>query len=525
MAAARGRPSIRRRLIPRFLTGLRARLVVAFLIVTAISLSLVGATLPRLLDSYFEQQSTTDLQRRAGQVFVFVAREMVDYRSTGGAARPILAPTEPLSAADGLREWLGTSEEGRVAELARTIAQANVVITIAVDRDHQEDIAYRLAVPFPDELAQEGQQREPISAEASFVIPDLFWTQSGAGAPERFVVVRLSEPFTYRAQTLQRIIEVMLVASVIALIVAIIASVFIASRLARPIRRLTGAARQLADGNLGVRVVAQSASPEVSDLSEAFNAMAERLQRSIDFIRRDRDRSRDFLADVSHELRTPIAALRTFNELLNEEASMDEATRLEFLEQSRQQIERLDWLATNLLELSKLESGLVLLDMRPDDLRAVVENAVQQALPSSDRKGIELSMEVPDEPIRQRHDPQRLGQVLSNLIGNAIKFTEPGGKVDVTLETTKEGAQIRVADTGVGIDPHELPRVFDRFYRGAGAAQTRASGSGLGLSIVRQIVEMHSGRVAISSSPGKGTQVSVALPSDMSVSSPAAVHA
>ena len=171
----------------------------------------------------------------------------------------------------------------------------------------------------------------------------------------------------------------MTVASVIALVVAVIASFVIASRLTQPIRRLTRAARELSEGHLDVRVIAPSSSPEVRELSEAFNAMADRLQNSIEFIRRDRDRSRDFLADVSHELRTPIAALRTFNELLADEAVMDEATRNEFLDQSRQQIERLDWLATNLLELSKLESGLVLLDLRPDDLRAVVENAVQQA--------------------------------------------------------------------------------------------------------------------------------------------------
>jgi len=257
----------------------------------------------------------------------------------------------------------------------------------------------------------------------------------------------------------------------------------------------------------------------------AFNAMAERLQRSIDFIRRDRDRSRDFLADVSHELRTPIAALRTFNELMADEASMDESTREEFIEQSRQQIDRLDWLATNLLELSKLESGLVLLDLRPDDLRAVVENSLQQQLPTADRKDVELKMTIPEEPIRQMHDPQRLGQVVTNLIGNAIKFTPAGGTVEVTLAATPEGAEVRVVDTGVGIDPNELPMVFERFYRGSQAHESRAAGSGLGLSIVRSIVEMHNGRVAISSTPGVGTQVSVALPRDVSVSSPAAVPA
>ena len=107
--------------------------------------------------------------------------------------------------------------------------------------------------------------------------------------------------------------------------------------------------------------------------------MADRLEESVAIIRRDRDRSRDFLADVSHELRTPITALRMSNELLSETAGDDPDVRAEFLESSRQQLERLDWLAQNLLELSKLDSGLVLLDLRPDDLRAAVESSVEQA--------------------------------------------------------------------------------------------------------------------------------------------------
>ena len=146
----------------------------------------------------------------------------------------------------------------------------------------------------------------------------------------------------------------------------------------------------------------------------------------------------------------------------------------------------------------------MLLDLRPDDLRAVVENAIQQAQPSAERKGVELVMNVPDKPIRQRHDPQRLGQVVGNLIGNAIKFTPSGGRVDVTLTSTKKGAEVRVADTGVGINAAELPFVFERFYRGAEANESRAAGSGLGLSIVRSIVEMHNGRVAITQHARQG---------------------
>ena len=142
--------------------------------------------------------------------------------------------------------------------------------------------------------------------------------------------------------------------------------------------------------------------------------------------------------------------------------------------------------------------------------------------PAARRKGVRIEVSAPDEPIRQPHDPLRMGQVLGNLLGNAIKFTPRGGQVHVTLEVTDTGAELRVADTGVGINAAELPRVFERFYRGAQAHESRAAGSGLGLSIVRSIVEMHNGRVAISSTPGKGTEVSVDLPRDIAVSSPAA---
>jgi two-component system, OmpR family, sensor histidine kinase BaeS len=508
--------------MPRFVSSLRARLVIAFAAVVAIALVLVLASLPRLLDGYFAQQAREDLRTRTGVMRNLVSRALLQAQSAGGETpRPILLETDPMRASDLVNEALGTANRGFVRQSAQEVVLANVQISIAADPDKPNEIAYSLNVVVPDEIGAAGQQREQLASELTFVIRDLFWTQSSAVAPDRLVKVRLSEPFSYRAQTLETIVGVMTGAAALALIVAVVASILFADRLTHPIRRLTGAARQLSEGNLDVRVPPPAGSPEMDELTAAFNTMAERLQQSIEFISRDRDRGRDFLADVSHELRTPIAALRTFNELLADGAVRDEATRSEFMEQSRLQIERLDWLATNLLELSKLESGLVLLDLRPDDLRAVVESAVQQARPSADRKGIELIVDLPAEAIRQRHDPQRIGQVVGNLIGNAIKFTPEGGRVEVELQSSDEGAELTVADTGVGIDPQELPFVFERFYRGAQAHESRAAGSGLGLSIVRSVVEMHNGRVAISSKPGRGTEVSIVLPRDMSVSSPA----
>src|SRR6185295_6397801 len=260
--------------------------------------------------------------------------------------------------------------------------------------------------------------------------------------------------------------------------------------------------------------LALTGAAEIAELTRQFNTMAARLGESVEIIRRDRDRSRDFLADVSHELRTPIAAMPTFNELLREGADADPDARVEFLESSRQQLERLDWLAQNLLELSKLDSGLVLLDLRPDDLRACVESAVEQAEAVAARRGIGLALDLPPSPVRIRHDPQRIGQVVTNLVGNALKFTPRGGSVTVELEPDPEGARIVVRDTGVGIDASELPRIFDRFYRGTMANEARGSGSGLGLAIVKSIVDLHAGRIAVDSRLGSGTTFTLILPLD-----------
>jgi signal transduction histidine kinase len=121
---------------------------------------------------------------------------------------------------------------------------------------------------------------------------------------------------------------------------------------------------------------------------------------------------------------------------------------------------------------------------------------------------------MPDVPLRIRHDPQRIGQVVNNLVGNAIKFTPPGGRIDVTVAPNGDGARIDVADTGAGIDASELPKIFERFYRGSAANEARGSGSGLGLAIVRSIVDMHRGTITVDSRPGVGSRFSVLLPRD-----------
>jgi signal transduction histidine kinase len=227
----------------------------------------------------------------------------------------------------------------------------------------------------------------------------------------------------------------------------------------------------------------------------------------------DRDRLREFVADVSHELRTPIAALRTFTEL-QREGDVDDATRHEFLDRSRDQIARLEWLSTNLLDLSRIDAGIFPLEMRWDDLRDPLGSVVEAQAEVAEQRRVTLTSSAPAKPLMARFDHERMLQLMGNLLGNALKFTPSGGEVRLRLSDGNGEATIEVADSGPGIPAAELPRIFERFYRDTNVGEARASGSGLGLAISRSIAEMHGGSIEVASREGEGARFTVHLPLD-----------
>jgi signal transduction histidine kinase len=472
-----------------------------------LTLLVVSALVVNRLDDYFTKQQQADLDQRSKTVDTYV--QAVANRAANG---------HPVVGADGqvnpsVLQVMADHDLQRF--IADRLGQADVQITFGQYVTDGETQRFQSGEVAPIAIALEASPEVGQTQEK-----DVAWFADYGGgtifAPYA-VKITLSNPYTFRATALANVTGLLAAVALFALALSVLVSAAMARRFTTPLRRLTEASRGLAEGDLAQRVPPEdvrSGSSELSELAVQFNAMADRLQESVEIIRRDRDRSRDFLADVSHELRTPLAALRTFNELLTEGAADDPEARAEFLESSGQQIERLDWLAQNLLELSKLDSGLVLLDLRPDDLRAAVETAVEQSSAAARRRGIHLTLHLPDAPIRVRHDPQRIGQVVANLVANAVKFTQRGGSVSVDVAATPDGARIEVADTGVGIEATELPHIFERFYRGSRANEARGSGSGLGLAIVRSIVDMHGGTVEVESRVGNGSRFTVTLPRD-----------
>jgi signal transduction histidine kinase len=495
-----------RRLYPRTFQG---RLTLAFLAVVALTLALVTVLVINRLDDYFTTQQMTDLDQRSKAVDTYV-QSVADRVAKPGPVVDSMNDVNP-------RVLQAISAEIQQRFIADRLAQADVYIRFGTMAKDGETLKFVPADSPPTHIPLEASP-EPGQTQERAVAAQKVFPSGGTNVFGQYAIeITLSNPYTFRATALANVTGLLGAIALFALALSVLVSSAMARRFTTPLRRLTEASRGLAEGDLTRRVPedeVRSGSSELAELAVQFNTMADRLQESVEIIRRDRDRSRDFLADVSHELRTPLAALRMFNELLEGGAAADPEARAEFLESSGQQIERLDWLAQNLLELSKLDSGLVLLDLRPDDLRTAVENAVDQTAAAARRRDVRVSLHMPVSPVRIRHDPQRIGQVVANLVGNAVKFTPRGGSITVDVAATPDGARIEVADTGVGIDAAELPHIFERFYRGSRANEARGSGSGLGLAIVRSIVDMHGGTVVVESQIGVGTRFIVDLPDD-----------
>jgi two-component system phosphate regulon sensor histidine kinase PhoR len=219
---------------------------------------------------------------------------------------------------------------------------------------------------------------------------------------------------------------------------------------------------------------------------------------------------RDFISNVSHELRTPLAALKALTETLLGGAFEDPPAARRFLQQMETEVDSLSLMVNELLELSRIESGRVPLNLLPTRPIDIIQPAVERLQLQADRNGLSLRVDCHAELPAVMADASRVQQVVVNLLHNAIKFTPSGGTVTVHAERQGQLVQFAVVDTGIGIAPEDLPRIFERFYK---VDRSRASsGTGLGLAIARHLVEAHGGRIRAESEPGKGSTFYFTIP-------------
>ncbi len=284
---------------------------------------------------------------------------------------------------------------------------------------------------------------------------------------------------------------------------ALLLALLLARGVVGPVETLTLAARRMEKGDLSGRVTVR-AHGEIGELAHAFNAMADGLGR-LERVRRS------MVTDIAHELRTPLANIRGYLEALRDGVVAPTPALLDSLHEEALLLTRL---VADLQELELAEAGQLRLARRPVAVGDLVAKAVQAVQPTAAAKGVAVAAApLPDLPALQA-DPDRLGQVLRNLLCNAITHTPAGGAVTVTAGATAGGIELRVSDTGSGIAADQLPHIFDRFYRGDPSRARSTGGAGLGLAIVQALVAAHGGTVrAASPGPGgRGSTFTVTLP-------------
>jgi two-component system phosphate regulon sensor histidine kinase PhoR len=229
-------------------------------------------------------------------------------------------------------------------------------------------------------------------------------------------------------------------------------------------------------------------------------------------VKRVEEVRRDFVANVSHELRTPLAAIKSVIETLDGGAMDDKAVAHDFLGRADAEVDRLVQMVEELLELSRIESGEVPISHERVDIAAVIESAADRMRAPAERAGLTLSVSLQSDVPRTSGDRVSLERAVVNLVHNAIKFTPEGGRIEIAARPDAGGVTIEVLDTGVGIEPADLPRVFERFFKADRAR--RAGGTGLGLALVKHTAEAHGGRVEAESRLGEGSRFRMWLPAD-----------
>jgi len=360
-------------------------------------------------------------------------------------------------------------------------------------------------LPFKPELSSNGRGESSIIEASNGREPVLLtvirlWPREDGG-PE-FVSLAISLASVHEAE--ERLLFILLLSIPLAIIISLAGGAVLARRAIDPVDQITATAKQITAQSLNERIKLVRADQELQRLADAFNQMVTRLEDAFNQVRQ-------FTADASHELRTPLAILTGETQLaLTDNLNSDETKQV--FKSSLEELERMTKIVDNLLALSRFDSKDAVLEIQRIDLSDLVIETCEQMRKATEAKHLDLVIDK-IEPLEMMGDGFRLRQVIRNLLDNAIKYTPEGGQIKVALETNgSQTSHLTIADTGIGIPSEELTRIFDRFYRVDKARSRELGGSGLGLSIVKRVVEAHDGTIVIDSQPGVGTTASIYLP-------------
>lgn len=331
-----------------------------------------------------------------------------------------------------------------------------------------------------------------------------FYSQALTAGGKVFAILQVGQSLTRLHALLDQLVMLLLLIGAAALLFCAASSYWLLGRAFAPIHHLIQTARRIKAGHLDQRVPLPQAQDEIRALALTLNEMLDSLDQTM-------TRQRRFVADASHELRTPVAVIRnkTGVALLRPQKQQD---YIAVLQEINAESERLGHLISDLLALARGDEGHALFEWEPVRLDLLAEGTAASVQAQAEERAIELTVHA-DQPVTLLGDEARLIQVVMNLLENALRYTNPGGQVSLSVAKSGGRAQLKVRDTGIGIAPEHLPHLFERFYRADPARkQTGGSSSGLGLAIVEWIVRVHGGTITVESQPGQGSCFTVSLP-------------
>ena len=458
------------------LRSLRNKLALLFFGIVALAFGLVFLLVVPQLRSSLEDQQLDDLERAA--------------RATAGQLERAQERAIPAAELDELVRAVADASGAQVTLLG--VQEGDDVLFYPIS-DSQ---AKRLE-ELPDEIAGEAfDTRRPVRDTSNFGGADSAQVARPLPGLRPWIAV-YSRSLEDVTETVDLIRRRVLVAGAGALLLALLGGYLVAGRLARRVQRLERAAEEVASGRF-VSPLPVDSEDELGQLTRAFNEMQGKLERV------DRAR-REFIQNASHELRTPIFSLGGFVELLRDE-ELDVHARAEFLQAIAEQVERLQKLATDLLDLSRLDAGELDLSTEHVDVGELTGSVVREFVPALDAHGSKLALEIPSDRVEAVCDPDRVAQIMRILLDNALRHTPPGTDVEISASRENGRVRIDVADTGPGLEESTRRHAFERFFTADGA-----SGSGLGLAIAKELAERMDGGITLLSRPGR-TVFSVELP-------------
>jgi signal transduction histidine kinase len=511
-------------------SSLRARLTLSHLAVIVMAMGLSGLLLLSLVERYFLQAMRDSLIAQAR----ITAQALIPGAMVGeppGQLHPDSTDLAPAYNAVQQQQLSNLSLQAQnVAPPADGLGLGEEGLAYLADASLQLSAQLETRIRILDaqgtvlvDSRQDGQERQGVDLRADPLVARALQGQHASRTDEsdgeatmhlalpavvegRLVgVVYLSQPLRDAAAVLHDLRARWLVSTVVALLLSGVAGLLLARAIASPLRRLTVAAAAVAQGQFDQQVPVRSRD-ELGRLSRAFNDMTTRLRVA-------RQTQVDFVANVSHELRTPLTAVKGTVETLRGGAIDDPQVRDPFLATVESETDRLIRLVNDLLLLSRADSEALHLRREPVNLAELVGTAVARLSAQAEARGVVLHTEANTNAPLAWADPDRVEQVLVNLVDNAIKYSRPGGSVKVSVDAGQDrSALVRVRDEGIGIPAEELPHVGQRFYRADKARSRAEGGSGLGLAIAQALVQAHGGRLWLESQEGAGTSVTFTLP-------------